>query len=221
MKVKGSLLKQEAELEASKDEIATFFDGVIPEFVRDGGGILSDTVKFWRFKNALRIVTNSKKLIVDSGLAKKEVPLKVLLPILENSTLEEVEQMQDKWSNLLANAITGAKDISPNYAEILKELSPLEVGLLDKIFEEIKDKTYEERKNVQFAKKKICEMFKLSSEQADLIIENLYRLNLFQAPAGHGIAVGEYKFALRTTEIFEFTTLGFKFVEACKFETLN
>jgi len=62
MKVKGSLLTQEAELEASKDEIATFFDGVIPEFVRDGGGILSDTVKFWRFKNALRIVTNSKKI---------------------------------------------------------------------------------------------------------------------------------------------------------------
>lgn len=218
MKIKGSLQTQEAELEASKDEIAAFFDGVIPEFVKDGGGILSDTVKFWRFKNAVNIVIKSKTLITDSGLTKKEVPLKVLLPLLENATLEEEEQMQNKWSNLLANAITGAKNINPNYAEILKELAPLEVALLDKIFDEIKEKSYEDRKNIQFSKNKICEIFDLSSEQADLIIENLYRLNLFQAPAGHGIAVGEYKFALRTTEIFEFTTLGFKFVEACKFE---
>lgn len=220
MKIKGSLQTQQAELEASKDEIAAFFDGVIPKFVKDGGGILSDTVRYWRFKNSVRIVNNAKELILNSGLKKQEVPLKVLLPILENATLEEENDMQNKWSNLLANAITATKNISPNYAEILKELSPLEVALLDKIYDEIKDKRYEDRKNMQFSKNKICEIFSLSSEQADLIIENLYRLNLFQAPAGHGIAVGEYKFALRTTEIFEFTTLGFKFVEACKFENL-
>lgn len=51
MKVKGSLTKQEAEIEVNKDEISSFFDGVIPEFVKQGGGILSDTVRYWRWIN--------------------------------------------------------------------------------------------------------------------------------------------------------------------------
>ncbi|HBU06951.1 MAG TPA: hypothetical protein DEB09_02615 [Candidatus Magasanikbacteria bacterium] len=219
MKAKISITEQNAEIEASQEEVSEFLEKVIPNFVLEGGGILSDTVRFWRWKNQINIIKKVKSIVENSKLDKKQVPLKILLPIMENSSLEEEELIQNKWANILANAITASKDITPNYAEILKELSVLEVVILDKLFDESnKESDYEKRKQLQFSKQKISEIFKLSSEQADLIIENLYRLNLCQAPAGHGIAVGQYKFALRTTEVFEFTTFGYYFVQACKWE---
>ncbi len=217
MKAKISLSDQNAEIEANRKEISDFFGGIIPDFVKEGGGILADTVRFWRWKNQVNIIKKVKEKVEKSGLAKKQVPLKILLPLIENSALEEEETIQDKWANILANAVTAQKEIKPNYAEILKELSSLEIVILDKLFDESnREQNYQKRRQMQFSKQKISEIFKLSNEQADLIIENLYRLNLCQAPAGHGIAVGEYQFALRTTEVFEFTTFGYYFVQSCK-----
>lgn len=40
--------------------------------------------------------------------------------------------MQVKWSNLLANATSGNVRVTPNYVELLKELSPTEALVLDK-----------------------------------------------------------------------------------------
>jgi len=215
MKAKYSLTDQNTEIEADLKEVSDFFGGIVPDFVKEGGGILTDTVRFWRWKNQVNIIKKAKEKVENSGLGKKQVPLKILLPIIENSALEEEDLIQEKWANILANAITAKKDIKPNYAEILKELSSLEIIILDKLFNESnEEKDYQKRKQLQFSKQKISEEFSLSNEQADLIIENLYRLNLCQAPAGNGISVGEYKFALRTTEIFEFTTLGYYFVES-------
>ena len=64
------------------------------------------------------------------------MPLKTLLPTLENGSLEEDTMLQEKWANMLANAVTMRSEIKPNYAEILKDLSPLEVEILVKLYEE-------------------------------------------------------------------------------------
>ncbi len=219
MKGTVSGTKQEVELEVSKEEVQTFFDAIVPEFVKHAGGILSDNVRFWRWKNQVRIVEKVKEKIEHSGLEKKRIPLKVLVPILENSSLEEDEQLQDKWANMLANAISGKKQISPNYAAILSELSSVEVVLLDQLHKEASGiHDYEERKNLQFGRENVCKALKIDTSSADLIIENLIRLGLCQSPAGSGIMIGQYKFALRTIEIFEMTTLGYEFVSICKWE---
>lgn len=213
----GNNITQGAEVEASAKEATEFINSIIPGFVKDFGGVLSDQVKFWRFKNQINIIQKVKNKIESSGLMVKEAPLKVLLPIIENSSLEEDESIQDKWANLLANSVTN-HEVSPNYPEILKELSPIEVSILDQLFNEAqKESDYKKRKELQFSKQAICSIYKLTQDKADLLIENLFRLNLCQSPAGSGIAVGEYKFALRTNEIFEFTSLGYDFVRLCRF----
>jgi hypothetical protein len=205
-----------AGVQGNQEAITKFFDGIVPDFIKDGVGILSDQVKFWRWNNQVKIITKVQNRIESSGLDKKKIPLKVLVPIIENSSLEEDENMQNKWANMLANAATGRVAVSPNYAAILNELSPIEVSILEKIFSEVnKEQDYAKRKEYQFDASKVQAMLSISEAQIDLIIENLYRLNLLQAPAGHGIAVGPHKFALRTTKIFEFTTLGYEFVKAC------
>jgi len=220
MKAKFSLTDQKAEIEASQKEVSDFFKGIIPNFVREAGGILSDTVRFWRWKNQVNIIKKVKEKIEKSGLKKHQVPLKTLLPILENGSLEEDTVLQEKWANMLANAVTMRSEVKPNYAEILKDLSPLEVAILDKLYEESnKEPDYQKRKSLQFSKQKIMEVFHLSDEKADLIIENLYRLNLCQPPASHGgVAIGNYPIMLRTNDFFEFTTFGYFFVKSCRWE---
>lgn len=220
MKAKYSLTDQKAEIEATQKEVSDFFGGIIPDFVKEGGGILTDTVRFWRWKNQVNIIKKAKEKIEKNNLTKQQVPLKILSPILENSSLEEEEIIQDKWSNLLANAITGQNDINPNYIEILKELSSLEVAILDKLFDATSQEAdYKKRKSMQFNKEKIIEIFKISDEKSDLVIENLYRLNLCQPPASHGgITIGNYPIMIRTNDFFEFTTFGYYFVKACKWE---
>lgn len=205
-----------AGIQGNQEAVNNFFNGVVPDFIKDGVGILSDHVKFWRWNNQIEIIKKAQAKIESSGLPKRQIPLKVLVPIIQNSSLEEDVNMQDTWANMLANAATGNVEVSPNYAAILNELSPIEISILEKIYIEARvEVNYERRRELQFNALKVKEMLGVSDEKIDLIIENLYRLNLFQAPAGNGIAVGDFKFALRTTKVFEFTTLGYEFVRAC------
>lgn len=217
MKAKGSLIRQEAEIEASKDEVESFFNGIVPEFVRQGGGILSDNVRLWRFRNQVKIIREAQKIVEESGLQKQQVPIKVLAPLIENSSLEEDQSMQQKWANLLANATTGFLGIKANYVEILKELSSTEVSILDAMYRDANtEPDTEKRKTMQFGKMEICKSFSLSSDDCDLIIQNLYRLGLCRPPGSIGITFGNERVGLQTTNVFELTSLGTHFIQACQ-----
>ena len=218
MKVKTSLIKQEAEVEATENEIKAFFNGVVPDFVKQTGGILSDTVRFWRWKNQVAIVLKAKKVLEEKGLNKQAVSLKVLVPLIDASSLEEDKSMQAKWANLLANAISGVMEIKPNYVAILKELSPVEVLVLDKLYDAVIVETdLKKRFLMQFSKEKIVEWLKLGEDTTNLLIENLFRLNLCRMPGSTGMTFGEnMRVAVITTDVFEITATGFDFVRACR-----
>jgi len=217
MKGTFDIEKHKAELEATTKELTDLFGGIIPQFVKESGGILFDNVRFWRWKNQVNIIKKAKKFLEENNLQKNPVSLKVLVPLLEASSLEEDQTMQDKWANLLTNAISNKLEIRPNYVEILKELSPIEVLLLDKIYEEArKESDYQKRLSLNFDKQKICDWLKLSSEKFDVLIENLFRLNLCRMPGATGIMFGNNKVAVHTTNLFELTSMGFDFVKACR-----
>lgn len=133
MKAKISLIKTEAEVEASKKEIETFFDGVVPETIKELGGIMTDTVKYWRFKNQVKILKKANKIIKENHLEKHQVPLKILVPLLESASLEEEGALQDMWANLLVNATTGEVNMRAIFISILKEISPVEATILSKL----------------------------------------------------------------------------------------
>jgi hypothetical protein len=71
------------------------------------------------------------------GVAPKRVPLKVLAPIFDGASLEEDEDMHERWKWLLLNASDpNAKTrVPPSFPEILKQLSPAEAKLLDALYD--------------------------------------------------------------------------------------
>lgn len=128
--------------------------------------------------------------------------------------------MQNRWASLLANAANPNREyyVRPSFAEILKELLPLEASLLDKMFDEANRNQNPNKVEVFFDKEKICQNFGIDVEQFDVIADNLFRLNLCQPPASFGgVKIGDYPVQLRTYKIIGLTQLGYEFVKSCRF----
>jgi hypothetical protein len=68
------------------------------------------------------------------------VALNVLHPLLESASLQEDDELQERWANLLANAADPRKGspVTPAFIAILKDLSPREVKFLDALFKAAK-----------------------------------------------------------------------------------
>lgn len=189
--------------------------------LEEGGGIIQDTVKFWRFKNQINILLKAEKFLKEKGITPKTINPKTLVPLLENGSLEEEESMQNKWAALIANASAShnSESVKPSFPEILKELSPVEASLLDKLFDEVNQQPQERRFETVFDKEKICKFYKINEDDFNVIADNLFRLNLCQPPASFGgVTIGKFPIVLRTYEHICFTPLGYKFVKSCRFE---
>lgn len=209
----SKVLKEAAKM--AKD----FLDKLVTPALEEGGGILSDNVKFWRFKNQINIALKAKSFLESKGINPGKVLPKTLLPILESGSLEENEDMKNRWAAMLANAAdpTTQIKIRPSYPEILKQLSPLEAKLMDNFYESIKDGAKEDIENQGIMKEKVLKVFEISSDEYDIIAENLFRLGLCQTPSSKGgVSIGDYPIVLRTYDFIKLTPLGIDFIKACK-----
>jgi len=56
------------ELEVESQEAQDFLNYMIPEFFKDGVGIINDLVKSWRWKNQINILQKSKKFLEEKKI---------------------------------------------------------------------------------------------------------------------------------------------------------
>ncbi|MHB1664257.1 MAG: Abi-alpha family protein [bacterium] len=203
-------------------EAAKEFTGkLVNPSLEEAGGIIQDNIAFWRLKNQINIALKAKEFLNQKGIdlkhVKKILP-KTLLLILENGSLEEEDKIQDKWAALLANAAdpNNKYSVNPSFAEILKELSPLEVELLDTMFDKVNQDEIANKTEIFFEKEEVCP--NIEESQYAILLDNLFRLNLCQpiVSLGH-TSQGVYPFQLRTYELIGFTQLGYEFVKLCRF----
>lgn len=103
------------------------------------GGMIADNVKLRRFKNQIKIFAKAQELLKEKNIDPKKVSLKVLAPLIEYSSYEEEENLQDKWSQLTAHILEGSVDIvfQQNCISILNKLSTEEAMLLDKLHDKL------------------------------------------------------------------------------------
>lgn len=195
--------------------LAKFANFIIPGVV-DNVWMKQDDAKFKRWKNAQNLLVKARRITEGMDEQLQEPPLKLSMPLLENASLEDDDELQEKWANLLANTLTQKKDIRPAYIEILKELSSIEVKILDKIYDDAKTLWWV-LTEVQFSSEKISQMFSISVDDIRVVVDNLYRLRLAEAPGVQWIQVGWFYPVWKTNDVFQITFLWVRFVEACKF----
>jgi hypothetical protein len=122
-------------IEKSLDLVKGFLEKLTGPAIEETGLLFADNIKLIRFKNQLKIVGKAQKIVADSGINIKQISLKALVPLLEYSSLEDDETLQNKWTNLLVNFIdSDEKYESTIFPFILNQLSSDEVIELDDIY---------------------------------------------------------------------------------------
>src|SRR6266496_2812595 len=65
----------------------------------EAGLMLKDHVKVFRAERQLRLYERTVRLFQKMGVSPQRVSLRLLFPIVENASLEESDQLQDRWAN--------------------------------------------------------------------------------------------------------------------------
>lgn len=114
-----------------------FIDKLIGPTIEEVGLLFADNIKYFRFKNQVKILLKAKKYVESKNIDTKEIPLKILVPLLEKASLEESEELQDKWAKMITNLADSESNLQNQiFPYILSQLSIEEFnglkGLLEK-----------------------------------------------------------------------------------------
>lgn len=82
--------------------------------------------------NRKTVLEEAAAQVSASGVEAHDVPLRILLPLMERAGLEDQPAMQERWASLLANAATAKEPdaFPPYFVSILAQLSPVEARVL-------------------------------------------------------------------------------------------
>ena len=120
-----------AGIEATLEPFANLLEKIAGPAAEELGLALREHVRFLRMKRQVRLWQRTKEFLDQAGIEPKRVPLKLLAPIMESGSLEEDDPLQDRWAALLANAAAGKQTVHPAFPEMLKQLSAMEVVMLE------------------------------------------------------------------------------------------
>ena len=191
------------------------------------GLILGDHFRVWRLKRAVRLMEDVKQVASDVGLTLRPVAPRLLFPILDAATLEDEEELHQRWVALLTNAATAFDgEMLPSFPDVLKQLVSAEVQFLDRAYDEVledeakaKSELYAHNKDnedVRVTKSHIREST-LDSAQP-ILVEDLERLALISRIARSAFTddlrqvINKF---ISTNELY-ITDFGGAFVRACR-----
>ncbi|MCD4756792.1 MAG: DUF4393 domain-containing protein [Arcobacteraceae bacterium] len=124
------------------DAIKQFGEWLAPYIggsVEQAYGIFEDKLKYMRWSNQVDLMVKAEKKVQKLGLENKikPLPLKIAIPLIEASSLEEDPYLKDLWVNLLVNSSSEDNDftLERSYISVLEQLSSFEAKVLNTIYE--------------------------------------------------------------------------------------
>ncbi len=211
------------------EKVGGFVAKVIGEPVECAVGMLVDKLRFLRWERQLRMVDRCEEIIKKRGIEGKtrSVPPKFALPIMENASLEEDNDLQDLWANLLSSALDPEFDgsLRSAFIDIIKQLETVDVHVLNLIY-----KYYKNALNVQrisqdaspisigLSKKDIIKKINMTPFVYENSIDNLMRVRCVSSlviKISSIMAGNEPMTVDKGYDVICITSLGIGFVEAC------
>ncbi|WP_321266838.1 Abi-alpha family protein [Alcaligenes faecalis] len=124
-------------VEKGIDIAKSFVDKLVLPPIEELGLLVRDQISYWRFRNQIKILNKSKAICEKNNVNIKAIPPKILCPYLENASLEDDDELQDKWAILLVNMADSQQNIQNHvFPYILSQLSKEEFNLLDFVLRE-------------------------------------------------------------------------------------
>lgn len=151
--------------------IAKFMSGPLEQAV----GMVEDKLKYHRWERQLRLMQRSEEFLQASGRScpTRTVPLSFLVPLVQAASLEEDDQLQDRWAALLVNAANASHpvEVRRSYVALLEQLTSLDVQILEAIYSIPID-------NIDEAQLGTSEL-----PHRAIVLRNLFYLELYSLPA--------------------------------------
>ncbi len=215
--VAGSTAKAIEKIE--KTGTGKFIGRVFGEVIENGVGMVGDAIKFKRFELHFRHVEKTKENLKKRGIdwdvdQMKTVPPKVAIPIFENASLEEDDELHTLWSNLLANALDENSGLEVNRVQvsILKELEPIDVLVLKMVFSEKMERfPGKDLSEIRFEKTKIAQAVGADIKAVEMSLLNLMRVSCIKPGLVEtgGLSFGDLKNTVyQGTDFFHLSELG-------------
>lgn len=207
-------------------EFGGFISKYIKESLEQGVGIFADKLRYMRWERQHRLMQRADYFLKELGIEAptRPVAMKIAIPLFQGASLEEDNELQDRWAKLLVNAADekSGVNVARIYITILEHLSPYEALLLDKIYsvpkEQIPDGMwtmklpneiiYEAPEGEGMKQHEIIYQAPEAHEELEIALANLDQLGLIT-----GYMTWDRTQMLRCISQ---TVLGHSFVNACK-----
>lgn len=119
-------------------EMGGFIAKYIAGSLEQAMGIVEDRLKYMRFERLARMMQKTESLRRETSLLGpiRAVPLKLFIPIMQGASLEEDDDLQDRWAALLANAADASfsGEVRRSYVTLLEQITALDARILDLLY---------------------------------------------------------------------------------------
>jgi hypothetical protein len=206
------------------DKVGSFFAKVFREPINEISGMITDKLRFVRWKRTVQMVDEVNKILEEKKITDtRAVPPKIALPIFEEASLEDDPDLQYLWNHLLANAMNPKfnDEVRYGFIEMIKEITGIEAKLLNTFYEKLSKegmlRPLSEVFNFCLIKEQIIKHLGISPDTYAISVNNLMRMQLL-SPAFFESAITSDHGPLtiyKGIDAVTLTPLGVKFVEAC------
>lgn len=158
-------------------DLAKDFLGVlIKPAVEETGLLIKDQVTLWRFKNQVKMLNKAQSIVEKQNINPKKVSLKVLVPLLEYSSLEEDDEIQDTWAILLSNIVDSEQNIENHvFPYILGQISLQELSIIKKAWSIKSERIRLAKKDLEAFEKEFGERLKELNKEVPKLREQYYK----------------------------------------------
>lgn len=116
----------------------SFLGKLLGPVTNELGELFADNVRNYRAQNAQNILKKSQEICETKKINIKPIAPKILLPVLENASLEEDGDMQNVWAAMIANLADTSKNLNNNiFPYLLNQVSKSEYIFLSEQITEI------------------------------------------------------------------------------------
>jgi len=168
-------------IEAS-EKLGGFLSKVLGEGFVELGAAFADWAKTYRYKNLLKLSDEIDQIHINRKLQGKPIPIlpKYALPILQDVSLEDDDDVRSLWAGLIANATDpNVKfQIKKLHIEVLSSLDPIDAAILNFLGRSEIEEQYDFQSGKQLNAEELAKQLKKEEEDIKVSLSNLFRLGM-------------------------------------------
>ena len=207
------------------EKLGEFFARVFKEPIQEVSGIITDKLRFVRWRRLVKMADEVNKILSEKGVKEtRGVPPKLAIPIFEGSSLEDDSSLQHLWNHLLANAMDPSFNAELRYAfiDMIQNITGREALILNNFYNilrrEGKLDDITKITDYSLTKGQIIKIVGIDDATYQVSILNLMRMQCIGPAVIKGSSImmgGEPMPIYKGTDAVVLTPLGVRFVEAC------